>query len=79
MELNAKENADGIKWLVCAGGLAVVLAICLWRADDYMVGAAARDRAHNEQMKELRTAQSSLPALANDDRQLLPLSIESEK
>ena len=42
-----------------------------------MVNAPARDRAHSAQMEELRTAQTSLPARADDNRQLLPLAIEA--
>jgi hypothetical protein len=77
MELDQTENASGIKWLLGAGAAAIALALFAWRVDEYMVNAPARDRAHSAQMEELRTAQTSLPARADDNRQLLPLTIEA--
>ncbi len=76
MELDQTENASGIKWLLGAGAAAIALSLFAWRVDEYMVNAPARDRAHSAQMEELRTAQTSLPARADDNRQILPLAIE---
>jgi hypothetical protein len=41
-----------------------------------MGGAAARDAAHNEELRSLRVAQASLPARVTDSRQTLPLTLE---
>jgi len=43
-----------------------------------MGNAAQRDRAHNEELRELRLAQSSLPANVTDERQMLPLVLEQQ-
>ncbi len=77
MESREKEVKDGFKWLFVAGSAAVILSVVLFWADNsVMGGASARDRAHNEELRQLRLAQSALPAHVTDERQTLPLSIE---
>lgn len=79
MDLRAKEVQDGFKWLVVAGGAAVILSLTLfWTDNTVMGGAAARDKVHNEKLHNLRLAQASLPARVTDDRQTLPLVLEEE-
>lgn len=76
---NAREIEGGYKWLVLVGGCAILLSCFLFWVDDVVMGgAAARDKAHAAQMRELRVAQSSLPARVNDDRQTLPLVLEQQ-
>lgn len=79
MELNAKEGSDAKLWLLCAGGCALALSFFIWRVDEYMVGAPAREHKHNIMMNELRAAQSGLVAGSVDNRQALPLTIEGGK
>ena len=80
MELKTSEVSGGIAWLLGAGAAAVGLSLFLFWADDSVMGnAKVRDLAHNEQMRELRTAQSGLPARVTDERQLLPLTMEKEQ
>lgn len=79
MELNSKEGSDGKLWLLCAGGCALALSFFVWRVDEYMVGASAREHKHNIMMNELRAAQSGLVAGSVDNRQALPLTIEGGK
>jgi len=77
MKLDQVEGKDAIKWIVCAGGAAVALAVILfWTDTSYMSGSTARDRAHNAQMRELRAAQASVPGDVTDSRQTIPLDIE---
>lgn len=79
MELKTSEARDGIKWLLRVGGLALLLSGFLFWVDEVVMGGAvARDKHHAEQMRELRVAQSSLPARVTDDRQKLPLTLEQE-
>jgi hypothetical protein len=79
MELKNSEARDGIKWLARMGAFALALSATLFWADHVVMGgAAARDKHHAEQMKELRVAQSSLPSRVTDDRQKLPLTLEQE-
>jgi hypothetical protein len=40
--------------------------------------AKERDIAHNAQLRDLRIAQSSLPSGVTDERQILPLQIETD-
>lgn len=76
----SETSARAFKWLVGAGAAAVALSLFLFWADNTVMGAAAaRDKHHAEQMRELRTAQSSLPSRVTDDRQTLTLSIEADK
>lgn len=79
MELKTSEAQDGIKWLVRMGAFALALSATLFWVDQFVMGGAvARDKHHAEQMRELRVAQSSLPARVTDDRQKLPLTLEQE-
>ena len=79
MDLQPKEAQDGVKWLVYAGSAALLLSLFLFWVDNSVMGnAAARDRAHNEELRELRLAQSSLPANVTDERQVLPLVLEQQ-
>jgi hypothetical protein len=80
MESKTSDSTGAFKWLIGAGAAAIALSIFLFWADNtVMGGAAARDRHHAEQMRELRTAQASLPSRVTDDRQTLPLSIEGDE
>lgn len=77
MDLRTKEVQDGFKWLMLAGSAAVLFSMALFWADNtVMGGAAARDKVHNESLRDLRVAQAALPARVTDPRQTLPLSIE---
>jgi len=79
MNLREKEVQDGFKWLMVAGGAAVVLSLTLFWADNTVMGGARkRDIAHNAELHELRVAQAELPARVTDSRQTLPLSLEAE-
>ncbi len=78
-DLREKEIQGSYKWLIIAGSAAVLLSCFLFYIDDVvMQNAPARDRAQAAEMAELRRAQAGLPARATDDRQTLPLRIESE-
>jgi hypothetical protein len=77
--VQAKEIQGGYKWLMFAGGLAVLLSCFLFWVDDVvMQHAPERDKEHAAQMRELRMAQSGLPARVTDDRQTLPLVLEQQ-
>lgn len=76
-ELRKQEIQGSYKWLMVAGMAAVLLAVFLFYIDDVvMSNAPARDRAHAEEMAELRKAQAQLPARVTDERQKLPLTID---
>lgn len=79
MDLKEQETSGSYRWLLFAGGAAVLLSISLFCVDDKVMGKAAeRDREHAAELRELRMAQSSLPARVTDPRQTLPLAIERE-
>jgi hypothetical protein len=79
MDLREQEIQGGYKWLLFAGTAAVLLSAFLFYVDNViMAGAPARDKEHAARMRELRVAQSSLPARVTDDRQTLPLTIEQQ-
>jgi len=79
MEFKTSEATGGVKWLIGAGAAAIGLSICLFWADDSVMGKAKeRDIAHNAEMRELRIAQYSLPSGVTDERQTLGLDIEHE-
>lgn len=63
-----QERSDAWRWILGAGGAALALAFFANRVDRYMENAPARDRGHAEMMRELRTAQTSLPSRVTDDR-----------
>jgi hypothetical protein len=78
-ELRAKEIQGSYKWLMIAGGAAILLSCFLFYVDDVVMRhAPERDKAHAAEMAELRKAQASLPARVTDDRQTLPLMIEHD-
>jgi len=78
-ELRNQEYQGSYKWLMIAGGAAILLSCFLFYIDDVVMRhAPERDRAHSAEMAELRKAQASLPARVTDDRQTLPLNIERE-
>lgn len=80
MQLKSSEAKDGINWLIRAGTIAIIFSAVLYYLDEHVMGGAiARDKAHAEVMKELRVAQSSLPARVTDERQSLPLTLEQEE
>lgn len=68
------EKVGAKTWLVVAGGLAIVLSVALFKVDEYLVRGPERERAHNAQLAELRTAQASLPSRVTDNRQTLELT-----
>jgi|GEM_PF-1593374 len=77
---SAAEARGAVRWLLAAGGLAVLFSCILFWADDTVMGGARdRDIEHNKQLLQVRSAQSSLASSVNDPRQLLPLTIESDK
>lgn len=79
MDLREQEIQGGYKWLLCAGTAAVLLSAFLFYVDNViMAGAPARDKAHAAKLRELRVAQSALPARVTDERQTLPLTIEQQ-
>jgi hypothetical protein len=79
MKLNPAEGQGGVTWLLCAGAAAVALsAILFWTDTEVMFEAPARDRAHAAKMRELRMAQASVAAPANDPRVTMPLKIDSQ-
>jgi len=79
MDVRESELRGGFKWLLIAGGAAVLLSCFLFFIDDVVMSEAPqRDKLHAAQMAELRTAQSSLGARVTDDRQILPLVMEQE-
>jgi hypothetical protein len=78
-DLRDKEIQGSYKWLMIAGTAAVLLSCFLFYVDDVVMRHAPdRDRAQASEMAELRRAQANLPARVTDDRQTLPLRIESE-
>lgn len=78
-DLRDKEIQGSYKWLMIAGTAAVLLSCFLFYIDDVvMQNAPARDKAQAADMAELRRAQAGLPARVTDDRQTLPLRIESD-
>jgi hypothetical protein len=79
MELKTSEVNGAIRWLLGAGAAAIGLSLFLFWADDPVMGKAKeRDIAHNAQLRDLRIAQSSLPSGVTDERQILPLQIETD-
>jgi hypothetical protein len=79
MDLREQEIRGGYKWLLCAGTAAVLLSAFLFYVDNVIMGgASARDKEHAAKMRELRLAQSGLPARVTDERQTLPLLIEQQ-
>ena len=79
MEFKTSEANGAFKWLFGAGAAAIGLSLFMFWADDTVLGnAKQRDIAHNAQLRELRVAQSALPAGVTDERQTLPLDIERE-
>ena len=74
------EANGAIRWLLGAGGAALLLSAFLFWADEFVMGGArARDIEHNKMLHELRSAQISLPSNANDPRQLLELDTQQEE
>ena len=79
MDLREQEVQGGYRWLMIAGTLAILFSCSLFCIDKYIMGSAAkRDKEHAAQMRQLRLAQSGLPARVTDSRQTLPLTIERE-
>lgn len=79
MDVQTKEVEGSYRWLMFAGGLALLLSCVLfWVDSSVMQSVPERDSKHAEQMRELRLAQSALPARVTDDRQTLPLLLEEE-
>lgn len=78
-DASAGEARGAVRWLLGAGGMAILLSIFLFWADDTVMGGAReRDIEHNRELTRLREAQASLAGSANDPRQLLPLTIEGK-
>ena len=79
MDRGEQEIQGGYRWLMIAGTLAILFSCSLFCIDQYVMGGAIkRDKEHANHMRQLRLAQSGLPARVTDSRQILPLTIEHE-
>jgi hypothetical protein len=58
-----------IRWFFGAGAAAIIFALFLVWADDYLANSTSEKRLSNI-LREIRTAQSSLPSNVSDQRQL---------
>jgi hypothetical protein len=74
-----KQTADGIRWLLGAGFLAILLSYCLFSVDEFLAGSRERDRQHSEMLRELRVAQTSMKSGDVDPRLRLRLLTKPEK
>ncbi len=72
MELKDEELKGGRLWFVLAGAAAIVLAVAL-RFIDNRLSASPREQVLGATLKELRTAQSSIPSRSTDPRQVGPM------
>ncbi len=68
MKLDPQEQKLGYTWFAIAGTVAVVLSLVLYRVDVHLHTSDA-EHVHAQQMRELRTAQTSLASRAVDGRQ----------
>ena len=71
MELNQKEVTGGMSWLLGAGTAAVLLLAFLIYVD-HGLRHSDGEKVLGDTLRELRTAQSSLPSEVSDERQTMP-------
>lgn len=68
MHVDPQTEKLGVRWLIGAGGFALVLAYSLYTVDNRL--QASKGEEHRKEMlSELRTAQASLSSRATDPRQ----------
>lgn len=67
----AKIERDGYRWFFALGLVAIALSLALWTVDDVLSNSDSEQRL-GQTLKELRTAQHTLPARVTDSRQTLP-------
>lgn len=67
---------DGFRWLVLAGGAAVLLSIFLYRVDLYLTNSKAEQQL-GETLREIRSAQAEVSPGVSDHRQLDKISAPS--
>lgn len=68
MEFDPEEQKSGMRWLVVVGLIAIAVSFTLKTADDRL-STSKREERLEQTLKELRTAQLSLPARVTDERQ----------
>ncbi len=72
MKVDPNEARAGQRWFVIAGMVAILFGLFLKNADDRMT-VSRSEKELGATLRELRTAQTSLPATAQDPRQTLHL------
>ncbi|MFM1848944.1 MAG: hypothetical protein RL417_2418 [Pseudomonadota bacterium] len=68
MNLDPKITSDARRWFFGAGLAAILLSIFL-AVTDYRLSHSDREKVLGATLKELRTAQSTLPSRVTDSRQ----------
>lgn len=68
MHIDPTTENLGKKWLIFAGGFAILLSYTLFSVDNNLA-ASKSEKIHAEKLTELRTAQVSLGSRASDQRQ----------
>lgn len=76
MDIDPKIERDGMQWLF-AGGLAAVLLCCFLAYSDHYLSTSDAERRLGEKLRELRSAQASLPGNPIDERQLHTVAVGS--
>ena len=76
MEIDKEIERAGMKWFFIAGPIAILFSIWLCRMDN-MLSTSDKEQVLGATLKELRTAQASLPARATDTRQTQPFMHEA--
>ncbi len=74
MNIDPQIEKDSIKWMIGAGIGALVLVLVLIRIDNGLTNSKW-DEENNQRLKEMRTAQTSLPSHVNDARQLRSVKV----
>lgn len=69
MEHNAEIEADGFRWLIGAGLVAVLLCIFLINVDRCL-STSRKEKVLESTLKELRLGQTTLKSRVTDERQL---------
>jgi hypothetical protein len=73
MILDQKELEGGKRWFFGAGIVAILLALTLWKIDDFLTYSDKEIRL-GETLLELRSAQTSLNSDVSDSRLIGPSS-----
>lgn len=63
-----KREKDGVHWVLGAGLFALFMIALLWNIDAYLAAGTA-EKTHQEELKELRTAQASFDSSVVEPRQ----------